>query len=52
VVDGGTLVLDTGAVVKNNAGTGVTVNGGKRDVEMRDGTSVMNNTGGTNEVMY
>jgi hypothetical protein len=53
---GGTLVLDNGAVVTGNAGTGVTVNGesetAKGTLEMRDGASVMNNTGGTNDVMY
>jgi uncharacterized repeat protein (TIGR02543 family) len=50
VSEGGKLVLDNGAVVTENAGTGVHVSGGT--LEMRDGAYVRDNTGGTTEVLY
>jgi uncharacterized repeat protein (TIGR02543 family) len=56
VATSGTLVLDNGAVIRDNAGTGVTVNGesatAKETLEMRDGASVRDNTGGTYDAIY
>jgi uncharacterized repeat protein (TIGR02543 family) len=48
VAAGGSLVLDNGAVVTENAGTGITMNGestaAKGTLEMRDGSSVTKNS--------
>jgi uncharacterized repeat protein (TIGR02543 family) len=52
---GGTLVLDNGAVIRDNTETGVTVTGtsatAKGTLEMRDGASVINNTGGAHTTL-